>query len=52
MGGKRLKFPKRAKNLHYAKDNEKEYVKEEPISDKEHEARLKKLKEIGLIKDE
>jgi hypothetical protein len=50
MGGKTLRFPKRAKYRPYTKKSE-DSINEEKISEEEHKDRLKKLKEIGLIKD-
>ena len=48
MGGKTIKYPKRRK---YVPSNKKvEESNEKEISNEEHEERLKKLKEIGLIK--
>lgn len=48
MGGKRLKFPNRKK---YTPPTEKKEVEEEkPITPEEHEARIKALKEMGLIR--
>ena len=48
MGGKNLKFPSRKK---YVLPAEKiAPVEEKPITPEEHEARIKKLKELGLIK--
>ena len=48
MGGKTLKFPKRKKYIPPIEKNEN--IKEEDISKEEHQARLNKLKEIGLLK--
>jgi hypothetical protein len=47
MGGKRLKFPKRGK---YVAPSEEVEVKKEEVSKEEHEARLKLLKDLGLVK--
>lgn len=47
MGGKRLKFPKRGK---YVAPSEDVKVEEKPVSPEEHEARLKLLKDLGLVK--
>jgi uncharacterized protein YciI len=46
--GKTLKFPKRPKYVFNDKKPEK--IEEEKISKEEHEERLKKLKELGLLK--
>lgn len=46
MGGKTLRFPKRQKFVAKEKVTETE---EKEITSEEHEARLKKLKELGLI---
>jgi len=48
MGGRTIKYPKRRKYIPPNKKSE-EFEKEE-ITSKEHEERLKKLKEMGLIK--
>lgn len=49
MGGKRLKFPKRKKYTPPVKETQG--AKEEtPLTQEEHEARIKALKEMGLIK--
>jgi hypothetical protein len=48
MGGKTLKFPRRQK---YKPVEKKVEMKEEEISEEEHEKRIKMLKELGLIKD-
>lgn len=47
MGGKTLKFPVRAKYKPPVKKQEK---KEETISEEEHQERINKLKELGLLK--
>jgi hypothetical protein len=49
MGGKTLKFPKRGK---FVPKTEEGQVAEQPVSEEEHKARIAKLKELGLIKDE
>jgi len=46
--GKTLKFPKRDKYRPPIKKNNK--IEEKPVSETEHEERLKKLKELGLLK--
>ena len=48
MGGKSLKFPSRKKYV--APTAKVEKVEEKPISPEEHEARLKALRDMGLIK--
>jgi hypothetical protein len=48
MGGKRLKFPSRKKFVPPQDKVEQEEKKE--VSSEEHEARLKMLKELGLVK--
>lgn len=48
MGGKRLKFPNRKK--YSAPMGKKEAEEEKPVSPKEHEARIKALREMGLIR--
>ena len=49
MGGKRLKFPARQKYKPPVKEEEQK--EEKPISDEEHEKRLKLLKDMGIIKN-
>lgn len=48
MGGKRLKFPRRAKYVPPIKSGE---VEEEEVSEEEHKKRLEMLKSLGLIKE-
>jgi len=48
MGGKNLKFPKRPK---YVAQEKKQEVKEEKISEEEHQKRIALLKQMGLVKD-
>ncbi|MBI2629869.1 hypothetical protein HYW76_02095 [Candidatus Pacearchaeota archaeon] len=48
MGGKTLKYPSRAKFKPQIKENE---VKSEPVSEEEHEKRIKMLKELGLLRE-
>ena len=52
MGGKTLKFPKRAKYSPHAKGSSHTKAKKEKISEEDHKERLEKLKEIGLLKNE
>jgi hypothetical protein len=47
MGGKTLKFPVRKK---YVAPTKKVETQQEEISKEEHEERLRKLKELGLLK--
>ncbi len=49
MGGKRLKFPVRQKYVPPVP--KKEELKDEGVSEEEHQKRLKMLKELGLVKD-
>jgi hypothetical protein len=48
MGGKTLKFPKRKK---FVAEQDKQEVKEEPISEEEHKKRIELLKQMGIVKD-
>jgi len=48
MGGKTIKYPKRPKYVF--KDKKPEKFEEKLISENEHEERLRKLKEMGLLK--
>ena len=48
MGGKTLKFPKRKK---FVAGQDKQEVKEEPISEEEHKKRIELLKQMGIVKD-
>ena len=48
MGGKTLRFPKRKKFVGDDKNQAGEEKKE--ISQEDHEARIKALKEMGIIK--
>jgi hypothetical protein len=48
MGGKRLKFPKRAKYI--APGPKIEEKEEKPISEEEHNKRIDLLKSLGLVK--
>ena len=48
MGGKTLKYPKRAK---YVPPVKKVEMKEEEISEEEHKRRLELLKTLGLVKE-
>ena len=49
MGGKRLKFPKRKKFVSKKGDIVLDNTGEQ-VSDEEHQKRIQKLKEMGLIK--
>ncbi len=48
MGGKTLKYPTRKKFVPPVKAEPKK--EEKPLTPEEHEARLKALREMGLIK--
>jgi hypothetical protein len=47
MGGKNLKFPARKKYV--APINDKE-IESKPVSDEEHQKRIKMLQELGVLK--
>jgi len=48
MGGKTLKFPKRKK--YTVPDVKFEDKEEEPVSEEEHQKRVKMLREMGVLK--
>ena len=50
MGGKRLKFPRRAKYVPPEKKNEE--AEEKPVSEEEHKKRIELLKSLGILKEE
>ncbi|MDP3027757.1 MAG: hypothetical protein Q8N63_08695 [Nanoarchaeota archaeon] len=49
MGGKRLKFPSRAKYVPPEKKSEE--IEEEQVSEEEHKKRIEMLKRIGILKE-
>jgi hypothetical protein len=48
MGGKTLKYPKRAK---YVPPKNSVKLEEESVSEEEHKKRMELLKQIGILKE-